>query len=40
VRVELAVCRQDLTKRTEALMRARATMLELQQQVEDGRVSM
>jgi hypothetical protein len=35
VRVELAVCRQHLTRRTEALMRARATLLELQQELAD-----
>jgi len=34
-RVELAVCRQHLTRRTEALMRARTTILELQQELAD-----
>jgi hypothetical protein len=33
VRVDLAVCRQNLTCRTDALMRARSTILALQQQL-------
>jgi len=33
VRVELAVCRQHLTRRTDALMRARSTILALEQEL-------
>jgi hypothetical protein len=36
VRVDLARCRQDLTRRTDALMRARTTILELQQRLPDA----
>jgi hypothetical protein len=36
VRVDLARCRLDLTRRTDALMRARTTILELQQRLPDA----
>ena len=37
VRVELAVCRQHLTRRTEALMRARTIIAELEQELADAK---
>jgi hypothetical protein len=38
VRVELAVCRQHLTRRTDALMRARSVIVEMEQELADVRV--
>jgi hypothetical protein len=39
VRVDLAVCRQELTRRTDALMRTRELLLRTQQELEDTRAA-